>query len=119
VRKQNYKKKKEKRHHKVRKQKYKKKKAFVCMLIIDGSFFLNFSKIMIFQLMTFVCRLITIFWDDFEMNKEKKIVVKWAWIRQQKHSELSPPLSWSHWWAGCCPARPIYQQLSKFSKNPS
>jgi len=39
VRKQNYKKKKEKRHHKVRKQKYKKKKAFVCMLIIDGSFF--------------------------------------------------------------------------------
>jgi len=101
------------------KTKIQKEKSLCLYVNYWWFFFLNFSKIMIFQLMTFVCRLITIFWDDFEMNKEKKIVVKWAWIRQQKHSELSPPLSWSHWWADCCPARPIYQQLSKFSKNPS
>ena len=56
--------------------------------------FLNFSKIMIFQLMAFVCMLITIFWNDVEMKKEKKIVVKWASISQQKHSK-----SWAHLWA--------------------
>ena len=69
---------------------------------------------MIFQLVAFVCMLITIFWNDVEMKKKKKNCVQ-VGIHQPTKAlkELSPPLSRSHWWVGCCPATPIYQQPAK------